>query len=190
MPAARLAALILLGVGFLALSPAAPLRAQTAPPASLQPGDAFGEAVTLTARPMVVKKGSGTWDKAYDDIVDALKAVKGQLDKAGIKPAGAAMTVFSSSDDTGFDFETGYPVAEAPAAAPEGLGLRQSPAGKALKFVHRGSYDALTTTDEAITNYLDEKRIDPSDLAIEEYVADPTVTADDQLIINLYVPIK
>ena len=59
-----------------------------------------------------------------------------------------------------------------------------------LQFVHRGSYDAMDTTYEAITNYLDEKRLESEDMFIEEYVTDPVKTPEDKLIVNVYVPLK
>jgi effector-binding domain-containing protein len=65
-----------------------------------------------------------------------------------------------------------------------------SPAGKALKFVHRGSYDAMDSTYEAITNYLDEKQLEAKDLFIEQYMKDPLTTPEDDLVIEVYVPLK
>ena len=66
----------------------------------------------------------------------------------------------------------------------------KSPEGKALKFVHRGSYDNMDNTYEAITNHLDDKRLEAKDLFIEEYVTDPLKTAEDKLVINVFVPLK
>ena len=70
------------------------------------------------------------------------------------------------------------------------LALGHSPEGKALKFVHRGSYDDLDNTYEAITNYLDDKRLEAKDMFIEEYVTDPTITDAKKLIVNVYVVLK
>ena len=66
----------------------------------------------------------------------------------------------------------------------------QAPAGKALKFVHRGAYDAMDSTYEAITNYLDDKGLEAKDLFIEEYASDPVTTAQDKLVVNVFVPVK
>jgi effector-binding domain-containing protein len=46
--------------------------------------------------------------------------------------------------------------------ADSGLKVGKSPAGKALRFVHRGSYDSLDTTFERTSNYLDEKHLSVS----------------------------
>ena len=68
--------------------------------------------------------------------------------------------------------------------------MGNSPDGKALKFVHRGSYDNMDNTYEAITNHLDDKKLEAKDTFIEEYITDPLKTAEDRLVINVYVPLK
>lgn len=160
-------------------------------PAPLQPGDPFGVELTLAPRTIVFIKGSGTWDKVFETVTDAFKKLNAYLDKQGIKPTGAAMTIYTKTDDTGFDFEAAIPVAEAPKELPkDGIEAGPAPAGKALKFTHRGSFDALDTTYEAITNYLDEKRLDAKDMFIEEYGSDALKNAEDQLVVTIFVPIN
>ena len=66
----------------------------------------------------------------------------------------------------------------------------KSPEGKTLKFVHRGSYDNMDNTYEAITNHLDEKKLEAKDTFIEEYTTDPLKTSEDKLVINVYVPLR
>jgi len=48
----------------------------------------------------------------------------------------------------------------------------------------------MDTTYEAITNHLDEKKLDAKDLFVEQYVTDPRTTPEDKLVIEVYVPIK
>ena len=50
--------------------------------------------------------------------------------------------------------------------------LAQSPSGKAIKFQHRGAYDDIDSTYEAITAYLDEKGLEARNLFVEEYLND------------------
>jgi effector-binding domain-containing protein len=174
-------------------APATPGASQQAAPqtAPAQPADAFGENTDLTAKTILYVKGTGTWDKAFDTITGSLRKLKTYLDKEGIKPDGMPMTIFTATDDTGFDYEAAVPIAAAPKNPPHGdILLGQSPAGQALKFVHRGSYDDLDNTYEAITNYLDDKRLEAKDMFVEEYVTDP-ITADvKNLVVNVYVLIK
>jgi effector-binding domain-containing protein len=169
-------------------NPSAPSATETAP---AQPGDAFGEDAALTAKTIVYVKGTGSWDKAFEIITGSFKKVKSYLDKEGIKPDGLPMTIFTATDDTGFEYQTAVPISDAPKNPPRGdLALGRSPEGKALKFVHRGSYDDLDNTYEAITNYLDDKHLESQGLFIEEYVTDPVKTNAENLMVNVFVPVK
>ncbi len=101
------------------------------------------------------------------------------------------MTIYTQTDDKGFSFKAAMPIAAAPANPPKGdIAVGPAPTGKALKFVHRGSYDAMDSTYEAITNYLDDKHLEATDLFIEEYVTDPVKTDPDSLVVNVFVPVK
>ncbi len=197
MSFARLAASI--AVSALLCGPAlAQMKPDTMPPvtgpaspAPLQPGDAFGMEVVLPERTIIYLQGHSDWNSAFETLVDAFKSLNEYLAKQGIKPTGPAMTIYTQTDDTGFDFRAAMPVAEAPKDPPKGdIAVGQAPSGKALKFVHRGSYDAMDSTYEAITNYLDDKQLEAKDLFIEEYVSDPTTTDQGKLVVNVLVPIK
>jgi len=180
--------------GAAAAKPAPPPVAATPTPPPIpdsdiatKPGDAFGVDMTLTAHPIVYVKGSGTWDNAFSIISTSLKRVEAYMEKNGIKADGLPMTIFTATDDQGFDFQIGLPIAELPKNPPRGdVAFGQSPAGHALEFVHRGSYEALEDTYEAITNYLDGKRLE-SKIAIEQYVTDPASTEDKDLVVNVIV---
>jgi effector-binding domain-containing protein len=166
--------------------------AQPAPqPQAAQPNDPFGEEVMLTPKPMVLAKGQATWDSAFETLVGSFKTVLAALDKQGIKPSGPAMTIYTATDDTGFEYMAGYPVAAEPKGPlPPDVSVGKSPEGRALKFVHRGSYDAMDATYEKITNLLEEKKLDARDLFAEQYVTDPLTTPEDNLVIEVYVPVK
>ena len=169
-----------------AQAPATP--APAAPP--VQTADPFGEEITLTPKTAVVLKGSANWDSAFETLIDSFKKISGLLDKQGIKPSGNSMVVYTSTDDNGFTFQAEIPVDQEPKNLPKDIGIGKTPDGKALKFVHRGSYDNMDNTYEAITNHLDDKKLEAKDTFIEEYITDPLKTAEDKLVINVYVPLK
>jgi effector-binding domain-containing protein len=185
-----LSLLVVAGSSFAQTPPAPPPPPSQAAPQP-RPGDAFGEEVMLTAKTIVFSKGSANWDSAFETLVEAFKNVYGALQKQGLKPAGPPMTIYTATDDTGFEYQAGVPVGEEPKGPlGEGLAVGKSPEGKALKFIHRGSYDAMDSTYEAITNFLDEKRLEARDLFVEFYVTDPLTTPEDSLVIEVYVPVK
>jgi effector-binding domain-containing protein len=163
-----------------------------APPATPKPAQQpFGEEVSLAPKTVVYFKGSGKWDTAFETIVDGFKSVNGFLSKAGLKPSGSPMTIYTATDDDGFQFQAAVPIAEEPKDPPKGdLSVGKTPEGRAYKFVHRGSYDSMDTTYEAITNFLDEKGIDAKELFVEQYLTDPLTTPEDRLVVEIYVPIK
>ncbi|WFU25050.1 GyrI-like domain-containing protein [Bradyrhizobium sp. CB1717] len=170
-------------------SPTAP-PAAAATPAPVQTADPFGLETTLEPKKVVMVKGTANWDSAFDTLIDAFKALNTLLDKQGIKHAGNSMIVYTSTDDTGFTFLAEIPVEQDPKNLPKDMSVGKSPEGKALKFVHRGSYDNMDNTYEAITNHLDDKRLEAKDTFIEEYLTDPLKTAEDKLVINVFVPLK
>jgi effector-binding domain-containing protein len=170
-----------------------PAAAQTpaAPPAAaVQTADPFGEQLALEPKKVVMLKGTANWDAAFDTLVDSFKALTALLDKQGIKSTGNSMIVYTSTDDTGFTFLAEIPVDQDPKNLTKDMSIGKSPDGKALKFVHRGSYDNMDNTYEAITNHLDDKKLEAKDTFIEEYITDPLKTAEDKLVINVYVPLK
>jgi effector-binding domain-containing protein len=175
-----------------AAPPAAAETPATPPPAAapLQTADAFGEQITLTPKTVVIVRGTANWDSAFDTLIDSFKSLSALLDKQGIKPAGNSMIVYTSTDDTGFTFLAEIPVDQDPKNLTKDMTMGKSPEGKALKFVHRGSYDNMDNTYEAITNHLDDKKLEAKDTFIEEYITDPLKTAEDKLVINVYVPLK
>ena len=196
--AATLAAFVALGVASSALAQSTSPAPDGPPPAPTpkadtpaQAKDPFGVEVTLTPKTIIFMKGNSTWDKALDNLQDAFKSVYALIDRQGLAKTGPAMTIYTQADDTGFSYQAAVPIAEPPKDAPKGdIAVGQSPGGKALKFIHRGSYDSMDNTYEAITNYLDEKRLEAADSFIEEYETDPVTTPEDKFVVTVYVPLK
>ena len=179
-------------MGF-ALSDAPAQTPNLSPPPSINvtPEDPFGEEVMMTEMTIIYFAGSGLWDSAFETIVGALKSVYGAMEKLGVKPNGAPMTIYTATDDTGFQFQAAVPIAQAPAQPPGGdIKIGKSPVGTALRFVHRGPYEAIDTTYDAITHHLDEKRLEAKDMFIEQYLKDPRTTPEDDLVIEVYVPLR
>lgn len=172
------------------VTPPAAAQTPATPPAAVQTADPFGEQIALEPKKVVIIKGTANWDSAFDTLINSFKTLSALLDKQGIKASGNPMIVYTSTDDTGFTFLAEIPVDQDPKNLTKDMSIGKSPDGKALKFVHRGSYDNMDNTYEAITNHLDEKKLEAKDTFIEEYMTDPLKTAEDKLVINVYVPLK
>jgi effector-binding domain-containing protein len=189
--AAALYVVALSPVAIVAGSQASWAQTPPAPAATSPAAEPFAEDTTLTAKTIVYVKGSGVWDSAFGTISSSFKKLKAYIDKEGLKTDGPPMTVFTQTDDTGFQFQAAVPIAEPPKNPPRGdIAVGQSPEGHALKFIHHGSYEELDNTYEAITNYLDEKRLEAKDLFIEQYETDPATADGKKLTIDVLVLLK
>lgn len=151
----------------------------------------FGVEVTLPDKTIVYLTGTGTWDTAYETLVEALRTVHEYVDRRGLKPDGEAMMIYTGADDTGFEYKAAVPVMGPFDNPPKGdLSVGPAPTGKAYKFVHRGAYDGMENLYEAITNFFDDKNIQPGEFFIERYVTDPRTTPEDELVIEVIFPTK
>lgn len=187
---AGLAAALALGLAA-GLSVPASAQGRGSTTSAARPSAEFGLEVMLPDKTVVSLSGNGTWDSAFETLVDAFKTVYAFMEKEGLKPTGEPMMIYTSADDTGFGFQAAVPIGAAPEKAPQGdISVGPAPSGKAYKFVHRGSYDGMENTYEAITNFFDEKNIEAKEMFIEEYVTDPRSTPESDLIINVLVPVK
>jgi effector-binding domain-containing protein len=173
-------------------APAAPGSGLPGEPAQSGEGST-GENVDLPARPFAYIEGKADKDEIYSAILNSLSAVKRDMDKANISPAGRPVAVFVESDDTGFKYHAGYPLAAAPegkSSLSDAVKIGQTPSGKAMRFEHQGAYGDIDATYDAITAYLDDKGIDAQDTFIEEYANDVKDPDDPTLQVNIYVLLK
>lgn len=181
-------------------APSAP-AAPTAPPAAQAPApqqpaadiDAAAQPFEIKARPAIYVSGSAKWEDGYKAITAALAKARAAALKAGLKESGRPVAAFDDTDDDTFKFRAMIPL-EAPAPASADLGpdvkAGETPAGRAIKFQHRGAYDDVDATYEAITAYLDEKGYEAQNIFVEEYLNDPKGADDSGLDMAIYVFIK
>ncbi len=150
--------------------------------------------VDVAARPVLMLKGTAKWDDSAKALAAAIAKVNAAAAKAGLLANGHALAVFTDYDNENtFKYQAMLPIAKAPdgkAKLDDGVEVGASPAGKALKFEHRGSYDEIDATYEAIAAYLDEKGLDSQNLLIEEYLTNFTEGEDANMDVDIYVFVK
>jgi effector-binding domain-containing protein len=151
------------------------------------------QATDIAARPVALLRGQGAWADGVKTLSEAIDRVSAALAKAGLAATGRPLAVFTETNDVGFHFEAMVPIDKAPEGKGKlenGVEIGASPAGKALKFQHRGPYDDIDTTYEAITAFLDEKGLDTRNLFVEEYLTDLKTSDDEGLEVDIYVFLK
>jgi effector-binding domain-containing protein len=179
--------------------PPAPIGPPSGAPdaqAPASPGDAATEAVTrlnYPLRPTAALSGNGDWDDGFQTITGAFAKIRAAMTAAGLEASGRPIAIFLETDDQGFRFDAMIPLAGPPpggAQLGDGVRIATTPTGPALKFQHRGAYDDIDSTYEAITAYLDEKGFNAANMFIEEYLNDVQAPDDDSLAVDIYVFLK
>jgi effector-binding domain-containing protein len=145
----------------------------------------------LPERKALIRRSTTSWPDAWVNLVAAFKATRAEAERLKLKVSGPSLVIYRSTNDEGFEFDAALPIEADPASPPgEGFKIEPTRTGKAIKFVYRGAFDAMDSTYENISNYIDSKRIDAEDLSIEEYVTDPVTTKPEEIVINIYMPLK
>jgi predicted transcriptional regulator YdeE len=86
-------------------------------------------------------------------------------------------------------YRAGFALSGAPVDLPSGLAYEKFAGGKYARFVLTGPYTELPQASQQVWNTVAEKKISVRDeYAIENYLNDPNVTPEDQLMTEILVP--
>jgi effector-binding domain-containing protein len=156
------------------------------------------EVVAVASRPVITTRGSAisTDDKAMSGALGgAFQKILTFAETNGIEMGGGApVAVTISHSDTGeWVFEAAMPIASKPSGAiaeADGVKLGQSYSGKAIKVTHKGPYSTLKQSYDRLHEYAKAHNLKEKPEQWEEYVGDPTETADDVLLTNVYIAVE
>jgi len=151
--------------------------------------------VVMASHPALIMKGQAKWDDGYAALAKAFALLREQAKRLALTETGYPVTVFVETDDQGFKYEAELPVStlpsQRPADLPADLRFGATPEGKAVRFVHRGAYDEIDSTYEAISAYVDVKGLEVKDTLIEEYISMGNDSSDLAIEVHIYVqPVK
>jgi effector-binding domain-containing protein len=169
----------------------APAGSGSIPPLGV-PNDSSAVTLELTPRPVAYASASAEWANGFKSVVSEIAKITAAIKKAGLAQAGHPFALFLATDDKSFQFEAMVPIAAKPEAKElsDGVRIGESPAGKAIKFLHRGAYDDIDSTYDLITAFLDEKGLESQNRFVEEYLTDTTEPDDVNLEADIYVFLK
>ena len=107
-----------------------------------------------------------------------------------VEVAGPALSVYRDYTENGMTVDIGFPVAAAALAKATGdIKAGQTPSGKAIKVVHKGSYQRLRDTYGEIEEHFKTKGIPMSAMSWEVYVNDPNSTPEDDLVTEIFMKV-
>jgi effector-binding domain-containing protein len=129
-------------------------------------------------------------ESAKSVLTEAYGRIGGFITGNGIAMQGAPMTITTSDDASGWKFDAAIPVDRNDAVPGNDVKAGQTYAGKAVQFMHVGSYDKIGDTRQKAYAWLAVQGYKPKDRLIEEYISDPGNTPTDQLQTRLVVPVE
>ncbi len=102
-----------------------------------------------------------------------------------------AITIGGSPEEGFWAFEAAMPI-DIPAEVDDSseIKFKQSYSGKAVKLVHIGSYMSMSSSYEKLAKYVMDNGLEMNGNVWEQYISDPGVTAEKDLITHLYFPVK
>lgn len=149
--------------------------------------------IEVTAQPMVYVTARASMDpQEIERVMNSAFDTLGKfLGEAQVTPLGPPLAVYSNWTENQMTIDVGFPVSAADAAKARGDILSGStPGGNALKAIHRGPYDSLADTYNAIEAQMRSEGIAQSATAWEVYLGEPGVTPDAELITEIYMQIS
>jgi effector-binding domain-containing protein len=123
-----------------------------------------------------------TFDKSFSAIVQYLAEL-------GEQPVYAPFAAYYNMDMEDLDLEIGFPVAK---ELPDKDDIKSSviTAGKYASCLHTGPYNEIGLAYQALTEWMQEKGYQPSGVAYEYYLNDPTETPPQELQTRVVFPVR
>jgi len=122
------------------------------------------------------------FEKGYGEIM-------GLLGKQGLQPCGAPFTIYHNMDMKDLDVEMGFPVG-ADFAASGRVVQGAIPGGRTAVTVHKGPYETIGETYNALTAFIAKSKAVPKGLCYESYLNDPQTTRPEELLTEICFPLN
>lgn len=152
------------------------------------------ETIEAETRPMLYVTRAASMDPSAiaATMAEAFAAIGGFLGAHHVRPAGPPLAVYRDWDPaTGWmAIDVGFPVAARDTTKAAGaVHAGQTPAGKALKAIHRGAYAGLADTYAKLEAHMRKAGLPLPASAWEVYVSDPDTTPQADLLTEVYMPV-
>lgn len=115
------------------------------------------------------------------------------MDRHGLREAGAPVAISRDFSGSQLVFDAAIPVAGLDGSMPgtgNGVSIRESYGGPAIRVAHVGSYAKLSQTHEKIAAWLAAYGIERNGDAWESYESDPARTPEPNLLTHVYYPVS
>jgi effector-binding domain-containing protein len=153
-------------------------------------GGAGFEAEQLQAEPLDILYVTLTNEQAAGDLSSALAAayreISAFMSEHAIEMGAQPMAITRSWNSGRFRFDAAIPVADTDIEPSGNVRLGKSPGGPAVRIVHRGTYDRMTSSYEKLAAYMAAHGLGEGEVSWEQYISDPGKTAPEERITHIY----
>ena len=138
----------------------------------------------LPAQPVLIMHAVLPVEKLPEFFGKAFGGVMAYLGEIGEAPTGMPFGAYYTLDMSALEVEAGFPIAHKLPDRGE-IQCKEIPAGKFISTVHRGAYDTMVPAYEAMTEWAKANHYEPSGVAYEYYLndpsADPSIVAETEI---------
>ena len=161
--------------------------------AASQPASSFVqtdiERVDVAAQQILYVTSSSMIDT--DDVAVAMAAAYAEIsafmNQAGIGMTGSPMAITRTGEEETYQFDAAIPVDFIPAVLSGNIQSGLSPAGSAVRAVHKGGYNQMGPTYEKLTAYMSAHGLSQGRVSWEHYISDPANTELADLTTHVYI---
>lgn len=121
-------------------------------------------------------------DQGYREVAAA-------LERQGMGPSGAPFALYYNMDMQDLDVELGFPVSAE--FKPDGRvkpGIL--PGGRVALHTHKGPYETIESSYNALSGFMNERGVVPTEVCYESYLNDPDTTPPGDLLTEINFPLK
>jgi effector-binding domain-containing protein len=140
---------------------------------------------------------TGSSGRDADEIGAALGAAYGRvamfITANGLQIDGQPIAIANYWDERGYGFDAGIPVSGTPArgAGPDSpVRMGETYGGRVVRAVHVGPYTGIQATYAIVEAFVTAHRFEPNGRSWDVFVSDPGDTAEEELITEIYYPVK
>jgi len=119
---------------------------------------------------------------------EAYGAIMAYLTELGEFPSGAPFVTYYNMDMQDLDIAAGFPISKS-LPGRDKIEYAEIPAGQYATCLYTGPYNEIGKGYDALVDWIKEHRLEPTGVAYEIYLNDPTQTHPDNLLTEIRFPI-
>jgi effector-binding domain-containing protein len=147
------------------------------------------EVKDLSPQPTLSIRTRSSAEAFPEQLGEAFCAIAEYLSELGQEPAGPPFAAYYNMDMQDLDVEIGFPVA-APLPSKANIQASQVPGGRVASCIYVGPYSEMESAYETLAAWTAENGHEPTGVAYEMYLNDPSQTAPEALRTQIIFPLK